>query len=146
MPVRRRNPQGAWGLRASSAVAGGARAPGAPPPPPPPSPPPPPPPRARDPCYYSDRLLGLDDEHPLGSLRRLLDRLPAEDPLHAAGVERAAPFGDDDPAGAAASVTNPPPVTAAAPFEVSRSTASTPSCCPSVRSVLVACATKMAAI
>ena len=46
----------------------------------------------------------------------------------------------------AANVTNPPPVTAAAPFDVSSSTPRMPSCCANVRGVSVACAMKTAAI
>lgn len=44
------------------------------------------------------------------------------------------------------SVTNPPPVTAAAPFEVRSSTTRSDSSSPSDSGVFVACATKTAAI
>jgi hypothetical protein len=49
-------------------------------------------------------------------------------------------------ASVAASVTNPLPVTAAAPFDVRSSTARIPSSCPIVRCTSLACATKIAAI
>ncbi|RPI56627.1 MAG: hypothetical protein EHM55_04695 [Acidobacteria bacterium] len=56
-PARRRNPKGAWGLRASSSLLGVGDAHRH-------RPTPrasisPRKPHARDPCYYSDRLLGL---------------------------------------------------------------------------------------
>ena len=43
-------------------------------------------------------------------------------------------------------MTNPPPVTPAAPFDVKKNTARNKSCSPMVNGVSVACATNMAAI